>query len=105
MPSIKKTSLVDHPLRAWRIQRGLSQDQLAVLVKTSKPTVSRIEAGLLDPSFDLLRRVIVGTRRDRTIIGWVRQVMIEKASAPENISRAEVEALLAAPPPRSRAAI
>jgi DNA-binding XRE family transcriptional regulator len=73
MPSIKKTPPADHPLRAWRIQHGLSQDRLAVRVDTSKATISRVEAGLLDPTFALLRRIIAATGGAVTaeaIIAW-----------------------------------
>lgn len=50
-----------HPIKAYRAQRGLSLQQLAERARTTRSTVSRIEAGLLKPSFDLLDRITAAT--------------------------------------------
>lgn len=45
-----------HQLIEARIQRGLSQDQLAELMETSQSTIARLESGRAMPSLKTLRR-------------------------------------------------
>lgn len=40
-----------------RIERGLTQAELAERVGTRQPNIARLESGRLTPSLDLLRRV------------------------------------------------
>jgi transcriptional regulator with XRE-family HTH domain len=40
-----------------RIERGLTQAELAECVGTKQPSIARLESGRRDPSLDLLRRV------------------------------------------------
>ncbi len=51
----------EHPLKTYRRENGLSQDALAANVLTTKATISRIENGLLWPTFGLLRRLNLKT--------------------------------------------
>jgi len=63
----------EHPLRAYRRKHGLSQDAIAQAAATTKATISRIEAGSLDPTMDLMRRLIAATRGRVTadeLIAW-----------------------------------
>jgi transcriptional regulator with XRE-family HTH domain len=39
-----------HPLRKWRSDQGLSQDEAAPLLGVKKPTISRWETGSRTPS-------------------------------------------------------
>lgn len=39
-------------LAAWRKSRGLSGEQLAAALGTTKPTISRLETGKMGPKFD-----------------------------------------------------
>jgi transcriptional regulator with XRE-family HTH domain len=50
-----------HPIKAYRHQHGLSLQSLAERARTTRSTVSRVEAGLLKPSFDLLDRLTAAT--------------------------------------------
>ena len=52
---------MEHPLRTYRARRGLTLEQLAIRASTTRATVSRIEAGLQKPSFELLRRLVEAT--------------------------------------------
>jgi len=40
-----------------RLQRGLSQKELAAIVKTGQPNISRLEGGTTNPSLHFLQRV------------------------------------------------
>lgn len=67
------TEPAEHPLRAYRRRKELSQDQLAGLADTTKATISRIESGTLDPTFALMRRLIAATAGEVTadmLIAW-----------------------------------
>lgn len=57
---------MEHPLKVYRHSRGLSLQRLAERVNTTKSTLSRVEAGLLQPSFGLLRRIVEATEGDVT---------------------------------------
>jgi len=50
-----------HPIKAYRHQYGLSLQSLAERARTTRSTLSRIEAGLIKPSFDLLDRLTAAT--------------------------------------------
>lgn len=41
-------------LKLWRIEQGLTQDDLATRLKTNAPRISLIESGKQDPSYRLL---------------------------------------------------
>ena len=73
----------DHPLRAYRRKHGLTQDQIAKRADTTKATVSRIEAGTFDPTFDLMRRLIAATNGAVTAdacIAWQGHLRREAAA-------------------------
>lgn len=40
----------DHPLKAWRRGRGLTQEAAAKLLELNEPTLSRYETGARSPS-------------------------------------------------------
>jgi len=40
-----------------RLERGLSQKELAALAKTGQPNISRLEGGTINPSLHFLQRV------------------------------------------------
>lgn len=44
-------------MRVWREERGLSQEELGKLVIASQSTISKLEAGKLQPYFDLALRI------------------------------------------------
>ncbi len=46
-----------YQLARLRIQRGLSQEQLAEKVGTKQPSIARLESGRSTPNLDFLRRV------------------------------------------------
>lgn len=48
----------NHPLRSYREQAGLSLDELAALVETSKASLSRIETRAQTPSLGLVERIV-----------------------------------------------
>jgi transcriptional regulator with XRE-family HTH domain len=50
-----------HPIKAYRRKHGLSLQVLAERVRTTRSTLSRVEAGLIKPSFDLLDRLTGAT--------------------------------------------
>lgn len=89
----------EHPLRAYRNQRGISLGQMAGLLDTSKPTVSRIERGVIDPSFQIMRRITAKTDGEVTanmMIAWAATDQSEKpqpAPAPVPQSRADARLL------------
>jgi transcriptional regulator with XRE-family HTH domain len=53
--------MIEHALTRYRKARGLTIDALAAKIGTSKATISRLEGGLQDPSFALVRRIIAET--------------------------------------------
>jgi transcriptional regulator with XRE-family HTH domain len=59
-----------------RIERGLTQAELAECVGTKQPSIARLESGKRDPSLDLLRRVAtaLGARLE------IRLVPLEESS-------------------------
>jgi transcriptional regulator with XRE-family HTH domain len=50
-------AMTTHPLRAWRQAAGISQEELAGKVGTTKSVISRIETGARDASAELLRKI------------------------------------------------
>lgn len=44
----------------WRIERGLTQDQLAQRAGIARSTLSKIENGLLSPTFEILLKLATG---------------------------------------------
>jgi transcriptional regulator with XRE-family HTH domain len=51
---------IGHRLRAIRTQRGLSQRQLARVSGVANATISQIEAGRLNPTVSMLKKVLGG---------------------------------------------
>jgi transcriptional regulator with XRE-family HTH domain len=56
----------DHPLKLWREKRGLTLDELAERVGSSKATLSRIESGKQTPSLGLIGRLKEATNGEVT---------------------------------------
>src|SRR6266446_5882820 len=46
---------IGYQLMAWRRQKGLTQDALAQRAHLTRPYLSRIESGLVDPALSSLR--------------------------------------------------
>lgn len=44
-------------LKAYRIQKGISQQKLAELAGTSQPIISQIECGLIQPTIKMLTQI------------------------------------------------
>ena len=44
-------------LKIARIRKGLSQNQLAEIVKVSPATISKLECGKLNPRIDVVKRL------------------------------------------------
>ena len=44
---------VEHPLRVWRAEQGLSQRKAVEILEIAKPTISRIESWKRTPSLTL----------------------------------------------------
>jgi transcriptional regulator with XRE-family HTH domain len=66
-----------HPIKAYRQAHELTLAELAVRASTTRSTVSRIEAGLLNPSLDLLRRLTAAMNGEVTadaIIAAARKI-------------------------------
>ena len=40
----------NHPLRLWRIHKQMTLDELSTLVNVSKPSLSKIENGHIEPT-------------------------------------------------------
>lgn len=53
---------MEHPLRTFRKAAGLSLDQLSDVTKLSKSSLSRIETGAQQPSFDAIRTLVEFSR-------------------------------------------
>ena len=45
-------------LRESRLRHGLTQTQLAIRARTSQAAISRIERGLVSPTFEMLARLL-----------------------------------------------
>lgn len=54
----------EHPLRGYRRAHNLTLEALAARAETTAATLSRVEKGLLRPSFGLLRRLVEATDND-----------------------------------------
>jgi DNA-binding XRE family transcriptional regulator len=52
-----KSKSSNHPLRKYRHRVGLTQTQMAALLKTTKVTISRIETGDRGASSKLMKRI------------------------------------------------
>ena len=52
---------LDHPLRRYRKNLGLSLETLADVAGVDKATISRIENGKQEPSLGLIRRLTAAT--------------------------------------------
>lgn len=50
-----------HALRLYRIKHQISLEQLAVIVGTTRATLSRVETGTQQPSMALLKKIIMAT--------------------------------------------
>jgi DNA-binding XRE family transcriptional regulator len=63
--------VTEHALTRYRRTHRLSLDAFAALVDASKATISRLEARIQDPSFDLVRRIIAATDGEVTADDFV----------------------------------
>lgn len=54
------------PLRRYRLKHKLSQSQLAALIGTTTPTVSRLETGDRLPSFAMVLKIVAVTNGNVT---------------------------------------
>lgn len=52
---------MDHPLRTFRLSRGMTLDALADVSGTTAATLSRIENRQVRPSLDLIERITAAT--------------------------------------------
>jgi transcriptional regulator with XRE-family HTH domain len=50
----------------WRKRHGVTQDQMADAIETSRPHLSKVERGAAEPSPDLARRIEAFTRGEVT---------------------------------------
>jgi transcriptional regulator with XRE-family HTH domain len=66
-------------LRELRVARGLTQSQLAVLARTSKPFISNLERGLTTPTLGMLLRLAKA-------LGYPPSEMIEVFDRGPNVS-------------------
>jgi transcriptional regulator with XRE-family HTH domain len=62
---------MEHPLRRYRKAKGLTIEALAERISSSRATISRIEAGLQEPSFGLMRRIMAETEGEVTANDFV----------------------------------
>lgn len=69
-------------IRMMRIQRGLTQEQLALEAQVATSNVSRIENGLRQPSQDLLRRLAEALK---TSVSTIYAIQEESSPAPSPI--------------------
>ncbi len=68
--------MMDHPLKAYRRENGLSLEALAVKALTTRSTLSRVEARLLRPTHDLLRRISDATEGNVSIEALVEATVV-----------------------------
>lgn len=47
-------------IRQMRLERGITQTELAKVAGTSQPAIARLEAGRLSPSLDTVERILHG---------------------------------------------
>lgn len=64
----------DHPVKAWRMHRRLTQDALATAAGLSKPYLSQIETRKRDGSVDVLRALA-------TALGVPLDALVERPAA------------------------
>lgn len=50
--------LMEHPLRVLRAAKDISLEDLAEISGLSKASLSRIETGLQQPSFDMIKKLV-----------------------------------------------
>jgi DNA-binding XRE family transcriptional regulator len=64
----------EHPLRAWRLRKGISRAALARRLGVQPNTVWRVETGLNRPSYDLTKRIwrVTGTVDPDSLVAWDR---------------------------------
>jgi transcriptional regulator with XRE-family HTH domain len=58
MPRRQPTDKPPHPLRQWRDQQGLSQDQLAEMAETTQGMISHIERYFRVPRVDIIEKLL-----------------------------------------------
>lgn len=54
--------LLGNKIRNARIKAGMTQEQLAVALDTTKAAISRYEAGKREPNLELLRKIALATK-------------------------------------------
>ena len=72
----------EHPLTTYRRRLGLTLEAFAKLAGTTKPTIWRIEAGVLHPAPPLMRRLIAVTAGEIT-----PELLLEGAKEPQKRQR------------------
>jgi len=73
-----------HPVKLWREANGVTLDAMAANCGVSKPTLSKLENGRLEPSFPLLRRILIATAGGVTadrVVWWGVQIALEPMPA------------------------
>jgi transcriptional regulator with XRE-family HTH domain len=73
-------------VRALRERHGLTQSQLAYRAGTSQQAISRIEAGHVSPSVDLIDRLAATCGEELVLDSRVREVPFEDAQLAEQAS-------------------
>jgi transcriptional regulator with XRE-family HTH domain len=71
-----------HPIKAYRRKHGLSLQTLAEKAQTTRSTLSRVEAGLIKPSFDLLDRLTGATGGEVSADAIIAAARIATVSTP-----------------------
>lgn len=70
---------MEHPLKTYRLVKGLSMVEMAERAQTTKSTLSRIEAGLIRPTHDLMLRLAKATHNEVSIEALVHAAAGEAA--------------------------
>jgi transcriptional regulator with XRE-family HTH domain len=73
-------SAMEHPLKTYRLARDLSMDEMARRAQTTKSTLSRIEAGLIRPTHDLMLRLTKATENEVSIEALVHAAAESRAA-------------------------
>ncbi len=51
--------MISENLKSLRLERGLTQQKLASIFKTSRQNISHLESGYIEPNCDMLRKYCV----------------------------------------------
>jgi len=61
----------NHPLRQWRKKNKVTLYDLAVKVKSTASSISRIERGLQTPSLSLMVRICTATNNELSLLNFL----------------------------------